>query len=387
MRFSATFAALALIVIPAFAAPSGLIDIQSYKGEKTGKYIVKFKAGVSPDAWAQKLGLTHSTQWKNINGLASTLSPDSLNTLRASPDVEYITEDGIVHTTKNVKQTNAPWGISRISKAKALKAQDASFLNYTYTYDSTAGKGVDIYIVDTGIYVEHTQFGGRAKWGFAAAGYAQADGHGHGTHVSGTAAGSQYGVAKAASLIAVKVLDDGGSGSIEGVVSGLDYVRTQAPLTGRPSIVSMSLGGSANDALDDAVAALTAVGVHVAVAAGNSADDAQWYSPARAPSAVTVAASDITDAVAWFSNYGALVDIWAPGVDVISSYIGGPNETTSLSGTSMSTPHISGLIAYLIGKDGNLTPAAMTKKLQKLSVKGVITGVPNGTVNDFAQNV
>ncbi|KAF9524976.1 serine protease [Crepidotus variabilis] len=386
MRFSAAFATLALFVLPIFAAPSGLIDIQTYRGEKTGKYIVKFKPGVSPKAWVQKLGLTNSVQWKNFNGLASTLSTDNLNTLRASADVQYITEDGIVHTTDTITQTDAPWGLSRLSSPGGLTVKDDTSLNYTYVYDSTAGAGVDIYVVDTGVYVNHTQFGGRATWGFAAAGYAQADGHGHGTHVSGTAAGSQFGVAKAANIIAVKVLSDGGSGSIAGVVSGLDWVRSQAPTTGRPSVVSMSLGGSANDALDEAVEALTAAGVHVAVAAGNNEDDAKWYSPARAPSAVTVGAFDVTDTYAWFSNYGPLVDISGPGVDVISSWIGSPDATNSISGTSMATPHISGLIAYLLSKDGSISPAEMTTKLQALSLKNVITEIPADTVNDLAQN-
>lgn len=175
-------------------------------------------------------------------------------------------------------------------------------------------------------------------------------------------------------------------------MSGLDYVRSQAAITGRPSIVSMSLGGFANDALDEAVAAvcnffydestiltcskqLTASGVHVAVAAGNSADDAQWYSPARAPTAVTVGAVDINDDFAWFSNYGALVDIFAPGVDVISSWIGAPDATNQISGTSMATPHISGLIAYLIAKDGNLSPADMTTKLQSLTLKDLLLDI------------
>ncbi|KAJ3000181.1 hypothetical protein NUW54_g6827 [Trametes sanguinea] len=149
-----------------------------------------------------------------LHGFAGTFNADALNALRANPDVEYIAEDGIVHINAAVTQTNAPWGLQRISQTAKLSSQNTNALTYTYTYDSTAGSGVDIYIVDTGIYTAHSEFGGRARWGATFGGYANADGNGHGTHVSGTAAGATYGVAKKANLIAVKVLSDQGSGSV-----------------------------------------------------------------------------------------------------------------------------------------------------------------------------
>ncbi|KAG5636157.1 hypothetical protein DXG03_005097, partial [Asterophora parasitica] len=142
------------------------------------------------------------------------LSDEALHTLRASPDVEYITEDGIATTFAT--QTNAPWGLARISQPGRLTNQNADALTFSYTYDDSAGAGVDVYVVDTGVYTGHSTFGGRARWGATFGGYPDADGNGHGTHVAGTVGGSQYGVAKAVSIIAVKVLGDDGSGAITG---------------------------------------------------------------------------------------------------------------------------------------------------------------------------
>ncbi|KAF8161600.1 serine protease [Crassisporium funariophilum] len=382
--FTVTFATLAILAAPVFAAPSSMLAVETYSGSTSGKYIVKLKAGVSKKAWIKKLGLAKTVDWDIVNGFASTLDTDALNTLRASADVELISEDGIMHTM--AVQENAPWGLERISSLTKPANQDAGALTYTYTYDDTAGEGVDIYIVDTGVYVDHTQFGGRARWGLSVEGYAEADGHGHGTHCAGTAAGSQYGVAKNANIIAVKVLSDAGSGSISGIVTGLNWVISQAKLSGRPTIVSMSLGGGASTVLDNAIASLTEAGIHVAVAAGNSNTDAANTSPARSPTAITVGASTIADTRASFSNYGAVVDIFAPGLNVFSSWIGSNTATNIISGTSMATPHIAGLIAYLVGKDGNVTPAEMATKLKGLSVKGVLTGIPSTTVNELAQN-
>ncbi|KAF8645749.1 hypothetical protein AX16_007616 [Volvariella volvacea WC 439] len=388
MRFSIfAIASVVFAAVPAFTAPSALRTVERYAGETTGKYIVVLKDGVSP---ASLLGSLRSAdikveaEWEIINGFATELSEEALNALRASDEVDYITEDGIATITAT--QTNAPWGLGRISQDGRLSNQNAAALTFTYTYDNSAGAGVDVYVVDTGVYTAHSQFGGRARWGATFGGYANADGHGHGTHVAGTVAGSQFGVAKAASIIAVKVLSDSGSGTIADIVSGLNWVLTQSRASGRPSVVNLSLGGSANTALDNAVASLTSAGVHVVVAAGNSNANAANYSPARAPSAITVGATTIADARASFSNYGAVVDIFAPGNAVISSYIGSTSATASLSGTSMASPHVAGLVAYFISKDGNQSPAALSTKLQTLSIKNAISGLPSGTLNYLSRN-
>ncbi|KAF5387942.1 hypothetical protein D9615_000786 [Tricholomella constricta] len=385
MQFlTAVFAAVALAV-PALAVPAPLLTVQKFNGETTGRYIVKLKDGVSKASVLGSAKLTKASHdWTIFNGFASELSPEALDALRANPNVEYIEEDGIMSTF--ITQTNAPWGLSRLSSTSRLANQDSSALTFSYTYDSSAGAGVDIYVVDTGVLTTHTQFGGRARWGATFGPYASADGNGHGTHVAGTAAGSQFGVAKAASIIAVKVLSDGGSGSVSDIVSGLNFVANSAASSGRPSIVSMSLGGGVSSSMDNAVLSLTNSGIHVAVAAGNSNTDASTTSPARAPSAVTVGASTIADARASFSNFGSVVDLFAPGQNVISAWIGSNTATNIISGTSMATPHISGLIAYLIAQRGNTSPAAMSTLLKSLSLKGVLSGIPSGTLNDLAHN-
>lgn len=383
MRFTSTFFIL-LASSFALAAPSATLHtVEKYSGETTGRYIVTFKVDADKSSAKPDSGVTHT--WDGaINGFAGHFDDATVEKLRANPDVETITEDGVMHTF--VTETNAPWGLSRLSSSSKLSNQDTSALTYSYTYDSSAGAGVDIYIVDTGVFTSHSQFGGRASWGATFGGYADADGNGHGTHCAGTAAGSQFGVAKSANIIAVKVLSDQGSGAVSDIVSGLNFVANRASSTGRPSIVSMSLGGSASTSLDNAVTSLTSAGVHVAVAAGNSNTDAGTTSPARATSAVTVGASTIADARASFSNFGSVVDVFAPGQNIISSWIGSTTATNNISGTSMATPHIAGLIAYLIGLQGNVSPAAMSSKIQSLSLKGVISGIPSGTVNDLAHN-
>jgi len=386
-----SFFAIATLValLPAvFGAPTvELKAVQKATGpKKANSYIVTLKKGASRTPIVQKLK-GHKTVYDKdfFNGFAAELTADELNELRAEGSIETIEEDAIFSINSAVTQTNAPWGLQRISQAGVVGGS-ASALTFTYKYDSSGGAGVDVYVVDTGILTTHSQFGGRARWGATFGGYASQDGNGHGTHCAGTIGGSQFGVSKAVNLVAVKVLSDAGSGAISDIVSGLNWVLTQSKSTGRPSIVSMSLGGGATSTLDNAVASLTSGGVHVVVAAGNDGADAANTSPARAPSAITVAASDINDNFASFSNYGSVVDIIAPGVDVISAYKGSNTAAASLSGTSMATPHVAGLVAYLIGKNGNGTPAAITSSLISLSVSGAIKGVPSGTVNRVANN-
>ncbi|KAF9522565.1 serine proteinase [Crepidotus variabilis] len=388
MHFFATSITLAALAASAIAAATPLRTIQTYQGENSGRHIITLKQGASKDGVLSKARLSSNVithDWDIINGFAGKFNDDILNALRSDPEVESVTEDGIMHIVGT--QTDAPWGLGRISTTPKLASQDVTALTYNYAYaDDKLGSGVDIFIVDTGIRTTHVTFGGRARWGATFGGYASVDGHGHGTHCAGTAVGAQYGVSKNANVIAVKVLSDGGSGTVADIVSGLQYVKDQAAASGHPSIVSMSLGGGASQPLDDAVASLTTAGVHVAVAAGNSNTDAGTTSPARAPSAVTVGASTIADARASFSNYGPVVDIFAPGQDVISAWNTNDTATNRISGTSMATPHIAGLIAYVVARDGNDTPAAISAKLQNQALKGIITGIPSGTVNYLAHN-
>ncbi|KAI8995667.1 serine protease [Trametes punicea] len=409
--FATVAAALALLTAPVFAAPTApLRSVERYAAEtKPQSYTVKLKEGVAKAAHLEWLAAHHGNsstvthpEWESNAlredtdvGVAGIFGTDALNALRASPDVEYIADDGIMHINADIDathRTNAPWGLQRISQTAKLSSQDTSALTYTYTYDSSAGFRVDIHIVDTGLYTAHSEFGGRARWGTTFGGYASdpveddADGNGHGTHVSCVCV-LLYGVAKKASLIAAKVLSDQSSGAVSDIVSGLNWVSQQAASSGRPSIASMSLGGSASTALDSAVASSHSdTQMNFQVAAGNDNADAGSTSPARAPSTVTVGASTIADARASFSNYGSVVDIFAPGQNVISAWIGSTTATNNISGTSMTTPHIAGLIATIISRDGNGTPAAISSKLQQLSTKGALSGIPSGTANDLAHN-
>jgi subtilisin family serine protease len=219
-----------------------------------------------------------------------------------------------------------------------------------------------------------------------------------------------YGVAKKTKLFAVKVLNASGSGTISSVIAGIDFVasdarnRTAAGQCPKGVVANMSLGGGRSDAINSAVAAAVRSGVFFAVAAGNSDDDAQFYSPASEPTACTVGATDVADARAWFSNYGAGVDVYAPGVDVLSSWIGSPDSTVgsfpgfflstwlvltqqdTISGTSMASPHVAGLAAYLLALLGPKTPVELCQYLKDTATLGTITDLPNGTFNAIVFN-
>jgi subtilisin family serine protease len=243
------------------------------------------------------------------------------------------------------------------------------------------------YVVDTGIDYNHSDFAGRVAAGFTAIndGTGVLDCNGHGTHVSGTIAGSFYGVAKAATLVPVRVLDCAGSGYLSGVVAGLDWIaKNWTP--GTPAVVNMSLGGGVSSTLDSAVESLVSKGITVAVAAGNSAADACTSSPARTPGVITVAASDATDGFAYFSNFGSCVDVIAPGVSITSDWIGSTTATAAISGTSMASPHVAGLIASMMTY-GYKSPAEVEYLLESGAVVSAVRNSPSATPNLLAQVV
>ena len=238
------------------------------------------------------------------------------------------------------EQTPVPsWGLDRIDASTEL-------LNNSYKYVST-GSGSIIYVIDTGVYSGHSDLSGRVVAGYTAVadGNGTEDCNGHGTHVAGTAAGTKYGVAKTARVVAVRVLDCAGSGYTSSVVAGINWAVASHP--GGPGVINLSLGGGANSALDDAVAKATAAGLVVVAAAGNSGADACNFSPARATSALTIGATEKTDAQASYSNFGACVDMYAPGSGITSAWIAGSTATRTISGTSMAAPHVAGLAARL----------------------------------------
>lgn len=289
---------------------------------------------------------------------------DCANKLRVFDGVNSVHPNSQIHIMKEeVIENPASWGLDRIS-------QDDLPLDDTYRlrYDGT---GVDAYVVDTGIYAEHNFFEGRAEVvevDFVGDGQYE-DCNGHGSHCSGTIGGSRdskVGVAPGVHLYGLRVLDCRGSGSLSGVIEGIGWAVENAQKTGRPSVISMSLGVQAiSNPIIDATNAAVVEGVVVVVAAGNSLADSCKFSPAAAEGAITVGASDINDDFAYFSNWGKCMDIVAPGVDITSVWLGSPDAVNSISGTSMSCPHVSGAVALLLSENPNLTPQEVKDLLIK----------------------
>ncbi|MSY41363.1 MAG: S8 family serine peptidase, partial [Actinobacteria bacterium] len=252
----------------------------------------------------------------------------------------------------------APWGLDRLdSHTLPLDTQ--------YTPAGT-GLGVKAYIVDTGVRTSHSEFTGRTLTGYSAIGGTPQDCHGHGTHVAGTVAGTTYGVAKLATVVPVRVLDCSGSGSTAGVVDGINWAISDH-VAGTPAVMNLSLGGSASKTMDDAIAAAVADGITAVVAAGNSSADACNYSPAREVTAITVGATDSNDTIAYFSNYGSCVDIFGPGVTILSAGISSDTAAATMSGTSMASPHVAGVAAVYLGLNNSATPAQVATALTTYS--------------------
>jgi cerevisin len=325
-------------------------------------------------------GIRHTYNFENLKGYSGRFSDDVLQKIRESDEVAYVEKDQTVYASE--LQKNAPWGLSRISHRDHL-----SFGTFNkYPYDDVAGEGVTAYIIDTGVNTNHTDFEDRAVWGATIPdGDEDIDGNGHGTHVAGTIAGKRFGVAKKAKVVAVKVLRSNGSGTMSDVIKGVEWAaedHTKAVKKEgkayKGSAANMSLGGGKSRALDAAVNGAVDAGIHFAVAAGNDNRDACDYSPAAAEKAVTVGASTIEDERAWFSNYGTCVDIFAPGKDITSTWIGSKVATNTISGTSMASPHVAGLLAYFLSLNadntsdfytGPMTPKELKDKLITLSTK------------------
>jgi subtilisin family serine protease len=305
-----------------------------------------------------------------IRGFAASMSEAEALALSRDRRVAYVEEDSEMHAI--VTQSNPPWGLDRINQ-RDLPVGGA------YIYTST-GSGVNAYIIDTGIRTTHTQFGGRAVAGFTAIndGRGSADCNGHGTHVAGTVGGSTYGVAKAVRLYAVRVLSCSGSGTTSGVMAGVDWVRGNHI---KPAVANMSLGGGASSSLDTAVRNSIAAGVTYAIAAGNSNANAGNFSPARVSEAITVGSSTRTDARSSFSNFGSVVDIFAPGSSIPSAWHTSDTATNTISGTSMATPHVAGAAARYLQNSPTASPATVRNALVNTATTGRLSGIPTGTTN------
>jgi subtilisin family serine protease len=305
-----------------------------------------------------------------LNGFAAEMSEAEAIALSKDPDVRFVEEDALMEAVAT--QNNPPWGLDRIDQRDRP-------LSASYTYTST-GAGVNAYIVDTGILRTHAQFGGRAFVGFDAIGDGRDsnDCNGHGTHVAGTVGGSTYGVAKSVRLYAVRVLNCSGSGTTAGVIAGVDWVTRNHI---KPAVANMSLGGGVSASLDTAVRNSIAAGVTYAIAAGNSNVNASNSSPARVSEAITVGATTNTDARSSFSNYGSVVDIFAPGSAILSSWYTSTTATATLSGTSMAAPHVAGVAARYLQTNTTASPATVRNAIVNGASLNKLTGLPSGTAN------
>ncbi|EJS44080.1 prb1p [Saccharomyces arboricola H-6] len=342
----------------------------------------------------------------NINNLFSGyigyFTQEIVDLIRQNPLVDFVERDSVVEATDFDTQNSAPWGLARISHRERLNL--GSFNKYLF--DDDAGRGVTSYVIDTGINIKHKDFEKRAIWGKTIPlNDEDLDGNGHGTHCAGTIASKHYGVAKNANVVAVKVLRSNGSGTMSDVVKGVEYAakahqkQAEEKKKGfKGSTANMSLGGGKSPALDLAVNAAVEAGIHFAVAAGNENQDACNTSPASADKAITVGASTLSDDRAYFSNWGKCVDVFAPGLNILSTYIGSDEATATLSGTSMASPHVAGLLTYFLslqpGSDSEfyemgqdyLSPQQLKKKLIHYSTKDILFDIPEDTPNALIYN-
>ncbi|MDX3661780.1 S8 family peptidase [Streptomyces sp. ID05-26A] len=375
---STVVTAVSMLAAPAQAAV-GEIRSANAAEKIPNSYVVKLKdtpVSVSAtEATANAVAARHGGGVDRVfgsalRGFTVKLSERQARRLAADPAVEYVEQNQVFRT--DTTQTSPPWGLDRIDQASLP-------LSNSYNYTST-GNGVNVYVIDTGVRISHSTFGGRAKNGydFVDNDAVAQDGNGHGTHVAGTIAGSTYGVAKAAAVYGVRVLDDAGSGTTAGVVAGIDWVTANAV---KPAVANMSLGGGASTAIDAAVNSSIASGVTYAVAAGNSNANASSYSPARVAAAITVGATTSTDARASYSNYGSVLDIFAPGSSITSSWSTSDTATNTISGTSMATPHVAGVVARYLQNNRSATPAQVSSALISAATTGKVTSAGTGSPN------
>jgi len=360
---------LSLFVALAFAkAP-----LFTYDDTVEGQYIVIYHPHTADELQQKHQSVLGQNVFATYNittdfmGYAAHLTKEEVEIIRDDPIVAEVhpdtnvylygkQQDGCDTTQNNVRS----WGICRLAR---WGSQSAGTSTTFYWHSDSAGQGVNVYVVDTGIMTTHNEFQGRAVFGANYVDSIRTDDNGHGTHCAGTIGGYTIGVARYCRPIAVRVLNGAGSGTNAGVISGINYVANQHRQQGVPSVMSMSLGGGYNAAMNNAVTACVAAGVTSVVAAGNDNANACNYSPASTPNAVTVGATTIDgqyrDSRSSFSNYGNCVDIFAPGSNIVSCGIGSNSQYVSMSGTSMACPHVAGLAAATLHERPHLNPSGV----------------------------
>jgi subtilisin family serine protease len=379
--------ATAATATPAAAAPeTGSIRLAGGATAVPNSYIVVLKdsavgaqagtlqAGTAVTAKAGGLAPKYGATVKRsfgatLNGFEATMTETAAKRFAADPSVAFVEQNHRISLFGT--QNGATWGIDRIDQRNRP-------LSGTYTYPTTASN-VTAYVIDTGIKLNHRDFGGRATSGYDAVDGGSADDcNGHGTHVAGTVGGTTYGVAKAVNLVAVRVLDCAGNGTNAGVIAGVNWVTRNAR---KPAVANMSLGGTPSAAVDNAVQSSINSGVTYALAAGNSRANACSSSPARVPAAITVGATTRTDARSSFSNFGSCLDIFAPGSSITSAWYTSTSATNSISGTSMASPHVAGAAALVLSRNTAYSPAQVRDALVNAATPNVVTGAGAGSPN------
>ncbi|TFK63123.1 subtilisin-like protein [Pluteus cervinus] len=389
----------------------------------TGEYIIHLHANSTIKGVLGTFGIKATHEWESFNMFAGDLTEHIVNELRSSPQVKSISDNAIftiddkkiVDPVTNmaelcplppglvdlenstvraqgipITQNNAPWSLSRLNSRTRLTKTDPLELDFSYTYDSTQGIGVDVYVIDTGVKLDHEEFEGRATWGSTFGnfpGEGDNDVQGHGTHCAGVIAGKRFGVAKKAKIIAVKAYDrqDPPQGKTVDIVNAFNWIR-QTIKPGRASIVFMAASGPANDAIDNAVKQLIDNKINVIVSAGNRNVDASGFTPVRVTNVISVGNSDILDQREVDSGYGAGLTLFAPGTFICSAGILSRTDAVVAIGSSQASALVAGLVAYIFGIEGPLEPAVTKVRLQQLGMKNCLTNIPPGSPNLLAHN-
>lgn len=365
--------AFSLVAATAFAG-DGTIHRSAHR--VAGSYVIVVDPGADMGSVASTLGKlngarVHHQYGRGIKGFAVELSESDALQLSRDSRVQLVEEDSVFSSS----QVAVPWDLDRIDQ-RTLPL-DGSFV------PGGDGAGVSVYVVDTGIRADHVDLYGRVAPGFTsvADSLGTDDCNGHGTHVAGLVGGTSYGAAKAATLVPVRVLDCSGAGTTSSVLAGLDWILSDHTTSGTPAVVNMSLAGPGSTALDNQVNQLFLAGITPVVAAGNSTVDACTVSPARVPNAITVGASNILDQKAPYSNFGACVDLFAPGSGVTSDWNTSPTAFAQSSGTSESAPLVAGIAAAWLSKYPSASPAAISQSVISSATLDALSGLDLASPN------